>query len=37
MLVIFYIKEKNKKRKCFFGDYQPSEEVSAILEEKSGE
>ncbi len=33
--VIFYTKEKQKSG-ILFGDYQPSEELSAVLEGKSG-
>ena len=33
---LFFTLKKNKKVEFFFGDYQPSEELSAILEEKSG-
>ncbi len=36
IFVNFYTKEKQKKVEFFFGDHQPSEELSAILQEKSG-
>jgi hypothetical protein len=34
--LFFFTLKKNKKMEFFFDDYQPSEELSAILEEKSG-
>jgi hypothetical protein len=33
---LFFTLKKNKKVEFFFCDYQPSEELLAILEEKSG-
>jgi hypothetical protein len=33
---LFFTLKKNKKVEFFFGDYQPSDELSAILEEKNG-